>query len=320
MPSGELSAEPTKFTDAVCTDSSRVPNVLQARLLVDCQCTLGEGVQWNAVEARLYWTDIFGDVLYSCDATGDRLKALPLDDGLCAFAFTDTHDILAAFVDGLYRLDWRTGERNLIRTYQEDLPRTRMNDGALDRQGRFVVGGMDENGMTPITDVWSVRPCGIDTVIDGVGCANSIAFSSDGKTMYFADSASRDIARYDYDPATGRPSNARLFARMDKVFGVPDGSCVDADGGLWNARFGGGCVQRFRADGSPDMRVTLPVPNVTCCCIGGRQMNRMFITTARAGMPDKALSATPSAGGVFVVDLPVRGLDQGTYKWGNQLK
>jgi L-arabinonolactonase len=221
--------------------------------------------------------------------------------------------MLAAFTDGLYWLDWKKGHRELIQAYQPEQPTTRMNDGVLDRQGRFVVGGMDEDGMAATTAVWSVTTMGVQELFAGVGCSNSTAFSPDGGTMYFADSARHEIVAFDYDIEKGKPSNKQHFAEMDRAFGKPDGSCVDAEGGLWNARFGGSCVQRFRPDGTPDIRVSVAVPNVTSCCFGGAGLNRLFITTAAMGMSEEESAAAPTAGGIFAIDLPIRGLEHGTF-------
>src|SRR5260221_13003220 len=67
----------------------------------------------------------------------------------------------------------------------------------------------------------------------GITVANSRAWSPDGRTMYFADSPRRTIWAFDYDGASGEPSNERVFVTTEA--GFPDGSCVDADGCLWNA-------------------------------------------------------------------------------------
>lgn len=293
-------------------------SILTARLLLDCRNNLGEGIQWNAADQRVYWTDIFGNTLWSCDENGGSVVAKGLEAGLCAFAFSAEGRMLAAFTDGLYWFEMKTGKRALVQAYDVENATSRMNDGGLDRQGRFVVGGIDENNMAPTTPVWSVDGTGgtpaVREVIQQVGCANSIVFSPAGDRMYFADTAGPDIITYDYDVTTGTPSNPQPFARLSERFGKPDGSCVDADGALWNARFGGSCVQQFLTDGSPGLCIELPVPNVTCCCIGGAEMNRMFITTAKLAMSDAALEKAPEAGGLYCVDLPVAGLDHGRFE------
>jgi L-arabinonolactonase len=285
-----------------------------AHLLVDCRNKLGEGIQWHAGHQRVYWTDIYGDTLYSCDEDGSNLNHMPLEAGLTAFAFTESGRILAAFADGVCWLDPETGKRRMHHPYKPDLPTTRMNDGNLDRQGRFVVGGMDEAEKAPLTPVWSVTRDGTREIIEGIGCANSTAFSPDGATMYFTDSADRDIFAYDYDTATGTPSNRRIFTTLAPEEGTPDGSAVDAEGALWNARYRGAAVQRYLPDGIPDMQVGVPVPNITCCAFGGRNLDRLFITTARDGMSDAELASYPNAGSLFYAELPVRGLEHGYFR------
>ena len=66
--------------------------------------------------------------------------------------------------------------------------------------------------------------------------ANSTCFSPDGKTMYFCDTPLAVIWAFDYDCETGNVSNRRDFIdfRARGLEGVPDGSTVDAEGGLWS--------------------------------------------------------------------------------------
>jgi L-arabinonolactonase len=284
-----------------------------ARLLVDCRNQLGEGVQWHQEHRRVYWTDIHGDTLWSCDAAGREVSHMALEAGLTAFAFTASGRILAAFKDGICWLDPETGRREMKWPYQPDLPGTRMNDGALDRQGRLVVGGINEAGPEANTLVWSVTRDGAREIISGVKCANSTAFSPDGRTMYFADSPSRKIRRYAYDPETGTPSGRETFATLADNQGVPDGSAVDAEGALWNARYGGGAVQRYMPDGSLGMKVAVPAPAVTCCAFGGPDLDLLFITTARAELSDREVALYPNSGGLFVAQVPARGIAPGYF-------
>lgn len=288
--------------------------VLNAQLLVDCQATLAEGIQWNPARRRVYWTDIKGRSLWSCREDGSAVAKLELDVGLCSFAFSDDGRILGAFEDGLSWLDTVTGRRTLFERYQPNMPNTRMNDGALDRLGRFIVGGIDERELAPITPVWSVERGDVRVILDGVGCANSTAFSNDGMRMYFADSPTGEIQVFDYDTSRGVPSNRRVFARLRPGEGVPDGSAVDSEGALWNAQYGGGAVQRYLADGSRDIRIVVPAPHVTCCAIGGMRFRRMFISTARQDLDAATLEAFPQSGGIFFVDLAVTGFPVGTYR------
>lgn len=292
--------------------TARTGSDLKARLLLDCKNALGEGIQWNAVDERLYWTDIFGEVLWSCDANGGSAEKTPLPGKLCAFAFQPDQAMIAGFSDGLYRMDPKTCAREKLYDYQPDHPSSRMNDGNLDRQGRFLIGGINEDAMAATTPIWQWDGSTRKTVIEGVGCANAICFSPSGNLMYFADSADTAIYVYDYDTSTGALGDRRVFADI-KDAGIPDGATVDADGGLWNARFKGGSVIRFDRSGRPDVTVHLPVPNVTCCCIGGVNLDRLYITTARLAMDPDDLARAPLAGGLFAVDIPYKGLPHGQF-------
>jgi L-arabinonolactonase len=291
------------------TQSYGNDDALDATLLVDCGNALGEGVQWHPRQRRLFWTDIEGRMLWSCDEAGGRIRRVPLDERLCSFAFSGDGRILGAFADGLAWLDPRSGARRLFEPYMADATGVRMNDGAVDRQGRFIVGGYAETPDAPGTQVWSVDRGRIRVLLDGVRTANSIAFSPDGRTMYFSDTPTGEIRACDYNPATGTPGDWRVFARIDPAEGRPDGSCVDVEGGLWNARWDGGRVVRHLPDGRSDMVVRLPVPHVTCCVIGGTSLRTLFITTAS---PDPG-DGRAGAGGVYAVDLPVRGLPAEIY-------
>ena len=90
--------------------------------------------------------------------------------------------------------------------------------------------------------------------------------------------------------------------------------CIDAEGGLWNAQFGGGGVQRFRTNGDRDIRVDVGVPNVTCCCIGGRNLDRLFITTARLTMTEPNLVSYPQAGGLFTLQIEQIGVPEPVFR------
>ena len=129
--------------------------------------------------------------------------------------------------------------------------------------------------------------------------------------MYFADTPTRTILRMAYDGKTGTVGPAEPFVPITAdEDGFPDGSCVDADGAVWNARFNGFRVQQTRADGSQGQRIDLPVPQVTCACFGGPDLDRLYITTAREHMTDAQIAEYPLSGGIFVAEPGVRGLPE----------
>ena len=236
---------------------------MQAELLVDCDNILGEGVQWNADLQRLWWTDIHGRRLWNCDADGARAEAIELSERLGSFAFDQQNRILAAFESGLFRLDLDADRCERLTEFEPDQPTTRYNDGRCDPAGRFVVGGMNEDGLKPTSSLTRYDGQSLKTLATGIGVSNSICFSPDGRWMYFTDTPTRTIRRYPYDPETGDIGKAQPFYLTPDRAGYPDGTCVDENGALWNARFWGGCVQQILADASNGARVEVPAPQVT---------------------------------------------------------
>jgi sugar lactone lactonase YvrE len=170
---------------------------------------------------------------------------------------------------------------------------------------------MDEakSGPEPIGQVWSYDGRSAPRILfGGVKISNSIAFSPDGRLMYFADTPNRRIDVFDYDTDTGIPSNRRVFVTSEATAGYPDGSTVDSDGCLWNAEWGGSRVTRYTPQGKIDRVIELPVPFVTCCAFGGSDLKSLYMTTARVGMEQKDLQSAPLSGSLFTAELGVPGL------------
>ena len=102
-----------------------------------------------------------------------------------------------------------------------------------------------------------------------------------------------------------------MFA--DTGAGRPDGSCVDADGCLWNAEYGAARIVRYTPDGTIDCTIELPVDNPTCCCFGGAQLDELFITSARQRLSAADLARQPLAGSVLAVRPGARGLPESRF-------
>jgi L-arabinonolactonase len=285
---------------------------LLAEAVLDCGNLHGEGILWSGKYGLLYWTDIKGQRVWTLDPATEEARSFAVGGRIGCFApraGRPWNDIVAAFADGFAFLDLATGERRPIADFEPDQPATRLNDGRTDRQGRFVAGGMNEDGLQPTSSVWRLDPgLSLTKLIDAVGCANSTCFSPDGRTMYFADSAGVDIFAYDYDPETGRLGTRRLFATLESGRGVPDGSCVDAEGFLWTAVWEGYRVERRRPDGRLDLVLRVPVRKPTCCTFGGADLGTLYITTSRLGEDEARLAREPDAGHLFALRPGVQGL------------
>ena len=142
----------------------------------------------------------------------------------------------------------------------------------------------------------------VKTWQSGVGISNTVAWSLADDLMYFGDTLRNEIYAYDYDKSSQQISHGRVFSEgFDR--GLPDGSAMDAEGFLWNCRYGGACIVRIAPSGAIDRVVEMPTANITNCTFGGDGLKTLYITTA-------ALGASPSdrfAGGLFALKTDVAG-------------
>lgn len=275
------------------------------QLLVDGRNALGECVLWCERSARVWWTDILGSTLWAHDTATGATTSWSMPERLCSFALTasDTR-LLLGLATRLAWFDTASGAVDTICEVEAELPSTRLNDGRCDRDGRFVFGTFDE--AEPRSAIGSFYRLSADLTLERlplprVAIANSICFSPDGATMYYCDSPTRQIRRCDYADF----ANDRVFAQV--ASGDPDGSCIDADGHLWNAQWSAGQVQRFAPDGSVERSIALPVSQLTCVAFGGARFDTLFISSARVGLGE----SEAHAGGVFKAALAgVRGLPE----------
>lgn len=211
-----------------------------------------------------------------------------------------------AFADRVELWSAGSNPKAVLAEFEPENPATRLNDGRTDRQGRFVVGGMNEGtGVADSTVIRVNSDLGVETLIRGVSCANGTCFSPDGRTMFFADTPDRKIVAYPYGDSLGQAALVYDFAVEP---GLPDGSCVDAEGGVWNAEWDGGQVIRVDGSGRVTHRIHLPVPKATCCAFGGADLSTLYITTSRLGMTGGDIAKAPLSGGLFAARPGVRGL------------
>lgn len=143
---------------------------------------------------------------------------------------------------------------------------------------------------------------------DCVRCSNGIGFSPDSTKMYFAESFGYTVYSYDFDSKTGKIENQQMFAKYEKSF--PDGLTVDREGNVWIVVNGDGKIVRYSPNGDVQLEVTLPVPRPTSLCLGGEDLDILYITTTRTVMTEEELKKFPLSGSLFSYKSPIKGLEQ----------
>jgi sugar lactone lactonase YvrE len=286
-----------------------------AKLLVDSQCALGEGPFWHAGRQQLFWFDINNKTLFAIDADGKAEGEWHFKEIVAAAAVIDDNTLALATETGLKRFDLTTRDTLDLVDIERDVPANRTNDSRVHPSGAFWIGTMVKEEGPKEGSVYHYRNGKLTRIIGNVAIPNATCFSPDGRIAYWADTPDQKILKCAVDPATGMPVGEwELFADVAEHPGYPDGAVVDSQGYVWNARWGGSCVIRYAPNGSIDRVVDVPVSQVTCPAFGGKDLKRLFLTTANKNMSAEQLAAEKIAGGVFYIDLDVAGLPEAKIK------
>ena len=275
-----------------------------ATCVVDSANLLGECPVWCPRGKLLWWIDVARPCLRNFrPATGDS-GSWPLPRPAGAIALREGGGLLIAFRRGFATCEVAGGDLVALRTSEADLGDARFNDGKVDCAGRFWAGTMDRKLARPVGKLYRLDGDGrIDTQDRGFVVGNGMGWSPDNRTMYFTDTDAGCIYRYDFDAAAGRVSGRRSFVQVDAGPSHLDGLAVDGDGCVWTVLFGCSRIDKYSPEGRLVRSLHLPVKQPTACTFGGDDLKTLYVTTARMGMTDAEIAATPGAGGLWAIEL-----------------
>jgi sugar lactone lactonase YvrE len=296
---------------------------MRAKVILDAADIVGESIVYDDRRDALLWVDIGGKRIHRLFLNDHRHELWPTPDFPTSIGLRADGGAIVGLRDRVSLWDYGDEFRTLV-IVEPDLPDNRLNEGRVGPDGAFWVGTMQNNlrpdgspkEMTRDSGaLYRVEPDGkvIQLTLREFGITNTMAWTADGRFLT-ADTARNMI--YAYDLVGGALQNKHaLAAKVDR--GMPDGSCLDTDGRLWNCRVGGGaCVACFRADGSLDGLVDLPCSWPTSCTFGGAGFATLFVTSARFTMSREHLATHPGEGTVFALSVGARG--QPEHRFGRQ--
>lgn len=306
-----------------------------ATLVLKSHNILGECILYDDQTNDILWTDIDGREFHKLNLSNGQHTFVKLNKKLGAFGLRPKGErgYLFAWEDGFQLCDivedktsdGGTGtcvalsEMSVGEEVNPQKLPTRLNDGRVDPTGKFFIcggyyGDIDGQYM-------KVFKCSIEQkneerqslchepIVDKIQVTNSICWSNDGKTMYLADSPTKTIFQHDYDVTNGTLSNKRVLSVMEQ--GVPDGSCVDSKGNIWNAlwRNGAGpskvqCIDPLSGNVIYTVHMPDTTSQITCCCFGGPNLDVLFISTAYV---NRDREKEPFGGCVYAVKLDMKG-------------
>jgi sugar lactone lactonase YvrE len=265
---------------------------------IPAEARVGEGPFWDAATQELCWVDILSGTIYFGQT---RAAALPTLVG--AAVPKRSGGYVAATTEGFADVDSAGAFVDRLDVLPDGI---RMNDAKCDSAGRFWAGScaMDfaagRGALHVLTPVWTT-----EVVVDGLTQPNGLDWSPDGRTFYLIDTQAGEINAFDVDPDRPRLTGRRVVATLPAARGYLDGMTVDADGCLWVAIWGGARVVRFSPDGDVLAELPMPVEQPSSCAFGGRDLDVLYVTSAREGLDDPA---APAGSVLAVRGLGVRGL------------
>lgn len=304
---------------------------------LDVRASLGECPLWADDERVLYWVDINAPSLNRFDPESGRNTVMPMPSSIGSFCFREGGGFVVALRDGIWLADPRGGLERKAANAPYDPATYRFNDGRCDRQGRFVVGSMNErrdadgaalyrlDGSFARTGPTSAlrapelvrareRPFALTRLFGGMTISNGLGWSPDGATMYHADTPTHTVRAYDYDAGDALPANGRVFAQWHAETERPDGGAVDSAGNYWIAFYRGGKVLQISPHGETMAEYAVPAMCPTMCAFGGDDLRTLYVTTARQMREADELARLPQSGGIFAMRVDVPGLPEPRFR------
>ena len=281
---------------------------ISVSLYSNIACRLGEGPTYDATTNTLWWFNIVGRELHEHDMESGVNRVHQLPFMASAMGITSEGQQLIAADNGFHLRDPATGALDLVAALEADNPVTRSNDGRVHPSGALWIGTMGRNAEPEAGAIYRFFRGETTLLYPRITIPNSICFSPDAGIAYFADTMREVIHRVRIDPVTALPAGEpEVFVDRRGGRGGIDGSVTDADGNLWNARWGAGKVDCYSPAGDHLLSLHVPASQASCPAFAGPAFDRLAVTSAWQGMDEAKRAADPKAGFTFLLDHPVRG-------------
>ncbi|MBR0693913.1 SMP-30/gluconolactonase/LRE family protein [Bradyrhizobium lablabi] len=271
------------------------------------RCHLGEGPTYDVSTDTAWWFDIAERRLFEhrFAAAGTIIHVLP--KMASALARIDGARQLILAEDGLYVREVAGGHLQLFTALEADNPVTRSNDARVHPSGTFWLGTMGRHAEMGAGAIYALHRGRITRLYPGITIPNAICFSPNGEVGYFADTATNILYRVPLDASTGLPVGEPAALIRHRGVGGLDGAIVDADGMIWNARWGGACIDIYDPAGRRLRSLRVPARQSSCPAFVGRDFSQVLVTSAWQDMDDAQRAADPGHGKTFLLDVAARG-------------
>jgi L-arabinonolactonase len=282
--------------------------------VLDARSILGEGALWDEQAAVLYWVDIKAREIHRFDPASGRDVCWRAPEDVGSLAVRRNGGLVVAMASGFHFFDPATARFEAITDPEPDRPENRFNDGKPDRRGRFWAGTMHDPESAACGALYRLdADLSWQRMVEGVTVSNGLAWSPKGDVMYYACSRARTVWAFESDPEVGEIGERRVFVDTSELGGAPDGATVDEEGCYWLTLPGAWKVACYDPRGRLARTIDLPVELPTCAAFGGPDLEVLYVTTSRFNRTEAQLTDQPLAGGLFALDVGVRGLPEARF-------
>lgn len=276
---------------------------MTARILVDGLC-FGEGPRWH--DGELWLSDMHARQVLRVSAQGNKEVVLTLnDDDPSGLGWLPNGDLLIVGMTKrqVLRFD---GTDLHVHADLSGLASWYCNDMVVDGEGRAYVGnfGFDlHNRAKPRpAELIRVDPDGRASVEnDELMFPNGAVITPDGSTLIVGESFGGRLTAFDI-AIDGSLGNKRTWAELPEG-AVPDGICLDSQGGIWSASpTSNECIRQI--EGSEVTHRHELTRGAFACMLGG---DDLYVLTAHSSVPEKCRANKDARVEVFDAPYPGAG-------------
>ncbi|MFD2200084.1 SMP-30/gluconolactonase/LRE family protein [Shivajiella indica] len=282
---------------------------MEAIHLYSSQCILGEGPYWHAQRNSFFWVDIETGTLFEYSMDKRKVKTWSFTHRISLVLEGKEDHLILALDLNIARFNLETETLDWLVSIEDSLSGNRLNDGKCDAFGRLWIGSMNLKFKQGAGSLYSLdQNLRVQKHLDQITISNGMAWTRNNKTLYFIDSPTQKVKAYHFDLEQGEIQFDRNAIEIPDSLGTPDGMCIDQEGKLWIAHYGGSGVYRWDPmSGKLIEKIHLPVPHITSCAFGGKKLDTLLVTTARENLNESQLKEFPLSGDVFLIQTNTTG-------------
>ena len=277
------------------------------KLVLKASALLGEGPIWDNRANCLWWVDSEWHLIHKTSPSTGNDTIYGSGEFVGSVALTDSGRLALARKNNLAWLDPAKGELKTFCRIEPDIESNRLADGKCDSSGRFWFGSMSTRFQnTGILYCYDPMRNRLRRMATGITIASGLGWSPNNSVMYFTDSPSRCISKFEFDTLSGRISNREILIDLcDRSPAVPAGLSIDAEGTIWSTQWNGSCLLRISPRGEILEEIPLPVRRPTSCSFGGKCNRTLFITSSSQNLGFSKSTTGISDGDLFALEVNV---------------